>query len=149
MGHSSSTPFMNIQDGYNSGKNIVLFDTQDRLEDMLDKITSVRSKLPAQGDSQNRPFKPKMYQEKRKGQTRNYCNQDRYQGSIDQTVVIGECHVEVELSTDKIIEEGHSMIRITEVILEKEILEKCKITEVRILEVDIKIALGMIILEEI
>ena len=31
---------------------------------------------------------------------------------IDQTVQIGECHVEVELSMDKILEEGHNMIKI-------------------------------------
>ena len=31
---------------------------------------------------------------------------------IDQTVVIGECHIEVELSMDKILEEGHSMIKL-------------------------------------
>ena len=34
------------------------------------------------------------------------------------------------------------MIKITEVILDEELLEKCKITEVRVLEVDIEIALG-------
>ena len=32
--------------------------------------------------------------------------------SIDQTVVIGECHTEVGLSMDKIVEEGHSMIKV-------------------------------------
>ena len=68
---------------------------------------------------------------------------------IDQAVVIGECHIEVELSMDKIIEEGHSMIKITEVILGKEILEEHKITEVRILIVDIEVISGTIILEEI
>ena len=30
VGQSSSTPFMNIQDGYTSGKKVVTFDTQDR-----------------------------------------------------------------------------------------------------------------------
>ena len=55
------------------------------------------SKLTAQGSSQNRPFKPKIYQEKRREQTGNYYNHDRYQGCIDQTVEIGECHTEVEL----------------------------------------------------
>ena len=53
---------------------------------------------------------------------------------IGQTVAIGECHIEVELSMDKTIE-GHSMIKIKEVILGKEISEESKITEVRILEV--------------
>ena len=54
---------MNIQDGYNSSKKAVMFDTQDRLDDELDKT----------------------------------------------------------------IEEGHSMIRITEVTLGEEMLEECKL----------------------
>ena len=37
------------------------------------------SKLTAQGISQNRLFKAKIYLGKRRGQTRNYYNQDRYQ----------------------------------------------------------------------
>ena len=41
-----------------------MFDTQDRLDDMLDKITSMMSKFTAQDSNQNRPFKPKIYQEK-------------------------------------------------------------------------------------
>ena len=35
---------------------MVTFDTQDRLGDKLDKITSTMSKLTAQGSNQNRPF---------------------------------------------------------------------------------------------
>ena len=57
--------------------------------------------------------------------------------------------MEVELSTDKIIEDSHSVIKITKVLLGKEILEDCKITEVKIIEEDINLALGMTILEEI
>ena len=64
-------------------------------------------------------------------------------------MALGECHIEVELSMDTIIEEGHSMIRITEVIVRKEILVECKITEVRILRVDIEVSLGMTILEQV
>ena len=37
VGQSSSTPFMNIRDGYNSMKKVVALDTQDRLDDKLDK----------------------------------------------------------------------------------------------------------------
>ena len=37
------------------------------------------SKLTAQGSNQNRPFKPKIYQGKRRGQTRNYYDQSKYQ----------------------------------------------------------------------
>ena len=37
------------------------------------------SKLTAQGSSVNRPFKTKIYQGKRRGQSRNCYDQDRYQ----------------------------------------------------------------------
>ena len=37
------------------------------------------SKLTAQGISQNKLFKPKIYQGKSRGQARNYYNQNRYQ----------------------------------------------------------------------
>ena len=63
-GQSSYTPFINIQGGYNNGKKVVLFDTQDRLDDKLDKITFMMSTLTAQGSSHKRWFKPKMYQGK-------------------------------------------------------------------------------------
>ena len=32
------------------------------------------SKLTAQDDSQNKQFKPKIYQSRRRGQTRNFCD---------------------------------------------------------------------------
>ena len=79
VGELSSTPFMNIWNGYNNSKKVVTFDTQDRLDDNLEQITSTMSKLTAQASSQNRPFKPKIYQGKRRGQARNYYHQDRYQ----------------------------------------------------------------------
>ena len=63
------------------------------------------SKLTTQGSSQNRPFKPKIYQGKRRGQVRNYY---RYgSNNADRRMSI-----EVELSMDKTKEEGHSMIKI-------------------------------------
>ena len=45
----------------------------------------------------------------------------------DQIVEIRECHLEVELSTDGITEEGHNMIKIIEMTLGEEILEESKI----------------------
>ena len=65
---------MNIHKGYNGNKKVVPFDTQDTLDDKIDKLTSMMSKLTAQGTSQDRPFKPKIYQGKGRGQTRNYYN---------------------------------------------------------------------------
>ena len=66
-GQSSSTPFMNIKDGYNSKK--VTFDMQDRLDDKIDKLTLILSKLTAQGKNQNKQFKPKIYQGKQRGKS--------------------------------------------------------------------------------
>ena len=68
---------------------------------------------------------------------------------INQTVEIAECHIEVELSVDKTIEEGCIMIKIIEVTLGEEILEGCRIIEVRISEVDIEVTLEMTILEDV
>ena len=79
VGQSSYTPFMNIQDGYHSGKKAVSFNPQDWLDDKLDKITFMMSKLTAESSSQNRPFNSKIYQGTRRRQARNYYNQVRYQ----------------------------------------------------------------------
>ena len=65
VGQQSSIPFMNIQDGYNSGEKVVLFDTQDSLDDKLDTIISMISKLTVQGNSQNRLFNHEIDQRKR------------------------------------------------------------------------------------
>ena len=53
---SSSTPCMNIKGGYISKK--VTFDMQDSLDDKIDRLMSMVSKLTAQDDNQNKPFKP-------------------------------------------------------------------------------------------
>ena len=67
MGQSSSTQFMNIQDGYNSSKKVVTFDRQYRLADKLNKITAMMGKLTAHGNHQNGLFKLKIYQGKMRG----------------------------------------------------------------------------------
>ena len=69
VGQSSPTLFMNLRDGYNS-KKMVTLDTQDRSNENLDKITSMMSRLTGQGNNQNGPFKPKIYQGKRRGQSK-------------------------------------------------------------------------------
>ena len=50
----------------------------------------------------------------------------------DQIVEIRGCHLEVELSMDRIIEEGHNMLTIIEMTFGKEMLEECKIIGVTI-----------------
>ena len=69
---------MNIGDGYNS-KKVAIFDMQDMLNDKLDKLTSIMSRMIAQDSSQNKLFKPKIYQGKRRGQAGNYYDQGNYQ----------------------------------------------------------------------
>ena len=59
-GQSSLTPFMNVRGGYNS-KKVGTFDIQDRLDDKIDKLTSMMSKLTGLGSNQNKLFKPKIY----------------------------------------------------------------------------------------
>ena len=130
-GQSSSTPFMNVRDGYNS-KKVVKFDMQDRLDDKIDKVTSMISKLTAQGSNQNKPFKPKIYQGKGRGQKGIIMIKAIIRIDTDQIVEIGECHLGIELNMDRIIEEGHNILTIIEMTSGKEILEKCKIMEVQI-----------------
>ena len=46
------------------------------LDNKKDKLTSMISELSTQGSNQNRPFKPTIYQGRRRGQGRNN-NYDR------------------------------------------------------------------------
>ena len=58
---------------------------------------------------------------------------------IDQIVATGGHHSEVEVSTDRNIEEGHNMLILIEMTLGEKISGKCKIIEVKNLEVDIEV----------
>ena len=62
---------------------------------------------------------------------------------------IGECHTEVEVSMDRIIEDSHNIIKILEMTLGEEILEECRNMEVKILKVDIEVAIEMRTLKEV
>ena len=139
---------MNIRDGYNS-KKVVTFDMQDRLDNKLDKITSILRKLKAQGRNQNRPFKHKIYQGKRRGKTRNYYDQGNYQNRYRSNSGDRRISFRGRAQSDRIIEESHNMITIIEVTLGVEILEECRITEVKILEVDIEATIKLKTLEEV
>ena len=69
------------------------------------------SKLTAQGSSKNRP---KFIKEKGETKLEIIIIKIDIKVGIDQPVAIGKCHIEIELSMDKIIEEDHSMIKFTE-----------------------------------
>ena len=67
----------------------------------------------------------------------------------DQIVEIGECHLELKLSMDRIIEESHNMLTVLEMTLGEDISEECKIIEVKILEMDIEVTIERKTLEEV
>ena len=76
-GQTFSIPFMNIKDRYVSKK--VTFNTQGDLEEKIDRLTSMKSKLTAQDDDSVKQFKPKIYQcKRRRGQTRNIYDRHNY-----------------------------------------------------------------------
>ena len=60
---------MSMKDGYVNKK--VTFDTQDGLEEKIDRLTTMMTKLTTQDDGQDKQFKPKIYQGKRRGQMMN------------------------------------------------------------------------------
>ena len=63
-------PFISINDGYVSKK--MTFDIQDRLQEKIDRLMTMMNKLTAQDNEQNKQFKPKIFQSKRRGQTRDF-----------------------------------------------------------------------------
>ena len=74
-GQSSSTSFMSVKDNYNKR---VTFNIQDRLEYKIDKLMAMMDKLAARDSKVKRPFKPQIYQSKRRGQGRNLYDSHNY-----------------------------------------------------------------------
>ena len=76
-GHTSSTPFMSIREGFNKK---VTFDMTDGIEQKTDILMVMMGKLVMEDKGQNRAFKPQDYQSNRsRGQTRCKYNQRRSQ----------------------------------------------------------------------
>ena len=98
---------MNIKDRYVSKK--VTFDTQDGLKEKIERLTSMISNLTTQDGNQNKQFKPKIYQSKRRGERRIFMIdiimiKEIIKIDIDEIVMIGEYHSVIEYNMDKIIE---------------------------------------------
>ena len=103
------------------------------------------SKLRAQGRDQNKPFKSTFYQGKRRRQTRNYYTQGNYQNkyrsnSGDRRMSFG--------GRAQYGQNYRGRSQYVKMTLGEEILEECKIIEVKILEVDVEVAIEMTTLEE-
>ena len=67
---------MSIKDNYNNKR--VTFDTQDGLEEKIDRLTARMSKLAANNEGSNKQFKAKIFQSKRRGQRRNFYDKHNY-----------------------------------------------------------------------
>ena len=67
---------MSTKDSYVNKR--VTFDTKDALEEKIDRLMTMMSKLTAQDDEQNKQFKPKIYQGRRRGQVRNIYGKYNY-----------------------------------------------------------------------
>ena len=79
-GLSTSTPFMDIEDSSVYDRKTVVFDIQRFLDNRIDKLSAMMEKLTTQNINQGRPFKPKVYQGKMRGQGRpNYYDRGRQQ----------------------------------------------------------------------
>ena len=145
--------FMSIKDGYASKK--VTFETQGNLEEKIERLITMMSKLTAQDNVQNKQFKPKIYQSKGRGWTRNFYDRcDRHiKIDIDQIEDVREFHLLVGYNVDKTTGIGQDMIKTMGMILEEEILEEMwggiRITEDNITEVDIEEMTEMIIMREV
>ena len=73
--HASTSLFMSIREGINRK---VSFEARDKLGDEIDKLTVMISRLAAKDKNKKRPFKPQIYQGRRRGQNRGF-RQRKYQ----------------------------------------------------------------------
>ena len=62
VGQTTSTPFMSVRDDQNKK---VTFNTVDDLEQKVDRLTVMMSKLLMEDEGCSKPFKPQVYQSKR------------------------------------------------------------------------------------
>ena len=59
-GQSSSTPFMSMKDSNINNKKVT-FDTQNGLEEKIDRLTVMMNKSTTKEEGLNKWFKPKIY----------------------------------------------------------------------------------------
>ena len=72
---------------------------------MINKLTAMISKLVARDSEVNRPFKPQIYQSKRRGQSRNFMihtimTEGTIKTDADQIVEIGEFNLADKVEVD-------------------------------------------------
>ena len=108
-GQTSSTPFMNIKEGFNKK---VTFNVIDGIEQNIDKLKVMMGKLVTEDEGQNRKFKPQVYQSNRgRGQMRYNYKQRRFKDRFGSRNTY-----RVDQGKDKITEVGHNTILIIGVV---------------------------------
>ena len=73
----SSTPFMNLND--KKSKKAVSFDARDVLErngENMERMTELMDKMFIKQDQKDVPYKPQIYQKRRRGQNRQNIGQN-------------------------------------------------------------------------
>ena len=70
---TSTSLFMSIREGANRK---VSFDTRDELEDKIDKLTVMLGRSAAEDNSEKRPFKPQIYQDRGREHNRGYSQRN-------------------------------------------------------------------------
>ena len=140
---------MKVRDGYNNTTTkVVAFNMQDRLDNKIDKLTPMMSKLTAQGNKQDKQFKPKIYQGKKRAQTKhNYdqANQHNRNRSISgdrRTALRGRGRY-IQNYGQNYRGRPQYADKMYEMTLGEEILVRFKTIEVRISEVDIEMVTEM------
>ena len=99
--------------GYHNTR-AVTFNMQDRLDDKIDKPLSMMSKLTAQDSNNINSSSIEYIKEKRGHRQRITMTKVNIRPDTDQTVLIEECHLEVELGMDRIIQNYTGRLQYTE-----------------------------------
>ena len=141
------TPFMSIKDGCNSKK--VIFDMHDSLDDKIDKVISMMNKLTAQDNNQKKQFKPKINQGRRRGQSRYNYDQGTYQNRYRSNSGDRRTSFRGGGQYRQNYRGGPHYVNNDWNDFRRDNFRECKITEVKILEVDIEGIIEMTTLEEV
>ena len=101
-GQPSSAPFMSIKDSYNKK---VTFDSQDGMEENIERLMTMMSKLPVKYDGLNMQFKPKIFKVK---------GEDKQEISMRDVIMIREIMKKIGIDQIAEIEEFHLVVEYSE-----------------------------------
>ena len=100
-GKSSSTQFMSMKDSYTNNKKVT-FDMQNGIEEKINRLTMMISKLTTKEEGLNNQFKPKYIKEKEEEKIEIFMIGVIIRIDIGQKVEIGEFYLVVRFNVDRI-----------------------------------------------